>query len=62
MRWELIVLTCVRKAAIEDINALFSELDADAIRMQPTKFQKGSRSVEYLSGLIADEKSEECVV
>ena len=51
----------IRKAAVEDIgaiNALFYELDTDAIAMQPEHFQRGSRSLEYLSGLIDDEKSD----
>lgn len=51
----------IRKAAIEDIDAinkLFYELDTDAINMQPEHFQRGSRSFDYLSGLINDDKSE----
>jgi len=49
-----------RKATIEDIDAinkLFYELDTDAINMQPEHFQRGSRSFEYLSGLINDDKT-----
>jgi Acetyltransferases len=51
----------IRKATIEDIdsiNNLFYELDTDAINMQPEHFQRGNRSVEYLSGLINGEKSD----
>ena len=51
----------IRKATTEDIdsiNALLYELDTDAINMQPQHFQRGSRSVEYLSGLIHDDKSD----
>ena len=51
----------IRRATIDDIeaiNALFYELDTDAINMQPEHFQRGIRSVEYLSGLINDEKSD----
>ena len=43
---------------IEAINNLFYELDTGAIEMQPEHFQRGSRSSEYLSGLISDEKSD----
>ncbi|MDR2570596.1 MAG: GNAT family N-acetyltransferase [Oscillospiraceae bacterium] len=51
----------IRKAIVEDIDAinkLFYELDTGAIDMQPEHFQRGNRSVEYLSGLINDEKSD----
>jgi len=51
----------IRKAAVGDIdsiNRLFYELDTGAIDMQPEHFQRGSRSFEYLSGLIEDEKSD----
>ena len=51
----------IRKATVEDIdsiNRLFYELDTGAIDMQPEHFQRGSRSIEYLSGLIEDEKSD----
>jgi len=50
-----------RKATINDIdkiNELFYELDTDAIVAQPKHFQRGSRSFEYLSGLINDENSD----
>ena len=50
-----------RKATVDDIdtiNKLFHELDTGAIEMQPEHFQRGSRSFEYLSGLINDEKSD----
>ena len=51
----------IRKVTIEDIDALnklFYELDTDAINMQPEHFQRGSRSFDYLSGLINDVKSD----
>ena len=51
----------IRKANIEDIdeiNKLYYELDTDAINMQPEHFQRGSRSFEYLSELINDDKSD----
>ncbi len=51
----------IRKAAIDDIdviNKLFYELDSDAINMQPEHFQRGSRSFDYLFGLINGEKTE----
>ena len=51
----------IRKATVEDIdsiNKLFFELDTGAIDMQPEHFQRGSRSFEYLLGLIKDEKSD----
>ena len=51
----------IRKATVDDIdsiNKLFYELDTDAINMQPKHFQRGSRSFEYLSGLITDDKSD----
>ena len=51
----------IRKATTNDIDAindLFYELDTDAINMQPEHFQRGSRSFEYLSGLIKDDKSD----
>jgi ribosomal protein S18 acetylase RimI-like enzyme len=50
----------IRLATVEDIeaiNKLFYELDTDAINMQPQHFQRGSRSVDYLAGLINDQKS-----
>ena len=50
-----------RKATTEDIDAineLFYELDTGSINMRPTHFQRGVRSLEYLSGLINDEKSD----
>ncbi|MHC1696310.1 MAG: N-acetyltransferase family protein [Eubacteriales bacterium] len=51
----------IRQANIGDIDAinkLFYELDTDAIIMQPEHFQRGSRSFDYLSGLINDVKSD----
>jgi ribosomal protein S18 acetylase RimI-like enzyme len=51
----------IRKATVDDIesiNKLFYELDTGAIEMQPEHFKRGSRSFEYLSGLIEDEKSD----
>ena len=42
----------IRKATIDDIraiNELFWELDTDAINDQPEHFQRGARTVEYLS-------------
>lgn len=51
----------IRKATVEDIDAinkLFFELDTDAINMQPEHFQRGSRTFDYLSGLINEEKSD----
>ena len=50
-----------RKATIKDIdaiNSLFYELDTDAINLHPDHFQRGSRSFEYLSGIINDDKSD----
>jgi ribosomal protein S18 acetylase RimI-like enzyme len=50
----------IRVANIEDIeaiNKLFYELDTDAINMQPEHFQRGSRSFDYLVGLINGDKS-----
>ena len=51
----------IRKATVDDIDEidkLFYELDTDAIKMQPEHFQRGSRSFDYLSGLITDDKSD----
>lgn len=51
----------IRPAIINDIEAivdLFCELDTDAISSQPEHFQRGERTVEYLSGIINDEKSD----
>lgn len=51
----------IRKATVADIegiNKLFYELDTDAINMQPEHFQRGVRSVDYLSSLISDDKSD----
>ncbi len=54
-------LVIVRPATIWDISAvvdLFWELDTGAIASQPEHFQRGERSVEYLSGIINGEKSD----
>jgi len=51
----------IRKAEVKDIeaiNALFYELDTDAINMQPQHFKRGTRPAEYLAGLITGENSE----
>lgn len=51
----------IRCAAITDIDRikeLFWELDSDAIKAQPEHFQRGERTVEYLSDLINDVKSD----
>lgn len=51
----------IRKATVEDIdsiNELFFELDTGSINMQPEHFQRGSRSFEYLSDLIKNDKSD----
>ena len=51
----------IRKATIDDIraiNELFWELDTDAINDQPEHFQRGARTVEYLSGIIEDSTSD----
>ena len=58
-------MSCVslafRQASIADIaaiNALFWELDTDAINSQPQHFQRGGRAREYLSDLVSDENSD----
>jgi len=51
----------IRKATVDDIraiNELFWELDTDAINEQPEHFQRGERTIEYLSGIVEDEKSD----
>ena len=51
----------IREATVNDIgaiNALFWELDTDAIHDQPEHFQRGERTFEYLSGIIADATSD----
>lgn len=51
----------IRTASVRDISAvvdLFWELDTGAIASQPEHFQRGERSVEYLSGIINDERSD----
>lgn len=51
----------IRKATIADIRAindLFWELDTDAIREQPEHFQRGERTIEYLSGIIENATSD----
>jgi len=50
-----------RQASIADfaaINALFCELDTDAITSQPHHFRRAERKREYLDDLISDEKSD----
>ncbi len=54
-----------RLADVNDINAiinLFYELDTDSINSQPEHFQRGDRSLEYLTGIINDTKSDFLVV
>jgi len=54
-------LVIIRPATVQDIGAivdLFWELDTDAIAAQPEHFQRGERSVEYLTGIVNDGKSD----
>jgi len=49
----------IRPAIIKDINTikdLFWELDTGAINSQPEHFQRGERTIEYLSEIIQNEK------
>lgn len=51
----------IRVASTDDIDMiinLFWELDTGAIISQPEHFQRGERSIEYLSGIINDENSD----
>ena len=51
----------IRRAEINDINRindLFWELDTQSILEQPEHFQRGERSIEYLSSLINNDNSD----
>ena len=51
----------IRQAKVEDVDAiisLFWELDTDSIKSQPEHFQHGERTIEYLSSIINEDKSD----